>query len=122
MNEQEQPAVAGPVEPTVMQRAWVDCAAFPIPLDDRPGAYPAEPGMSLRDYFAIHSTQPGMAEIAKAAGVGMDKNRRIYTSADATTGIHFDEWWQTLTLARQCELSALVRYAQADAMMVVRAA
>lgn len=27
-------------------------AAFPIPNDDRPGAYAAEPGMSLRDYFA----------------------------------------------------------------------
>lgn len=27
-------------------------AAFPIQNDDRPGAYPAEPGMSLRDYFA----------------------------------------------------------------------
>ena len=27
-------------------------SAFPIPLDDRPGAYPAEPGMTLRDYFA----------------------------------------------------------------------
>lgn len=27
-------------------------AAFPVPNDDRPGAYPAEPGMSLRDWFA----------------------------------------------------------------------
>lgn len=27
-------------------------SAFPIPLDDRPGAYAAEPGMTLRDYFA----------------------------------------------------------------------
>lgn len=26
--------------------------AFPIPLDDRPGAYEVHPGMSLRDWFA----------------------------------------------------------------------
>ena len=26
--------------------------AFPIPNDDRPGAYEAHPGMDLRDYFA----------------------------------------------------------------------
>lgn len=27
-------------------------SAFPIPNDDRPGAYEASPGMSLRDWFA----------------------------------------------------------------------
>ena len=27
-------------------------SAFPIPQNDQPGAYPAEPGMSLRDWFA----------------------------------------------------------------------
>lgn len=32
-------------------------AAFPIPNDDRPGAYPAEPGMTLRDYFAAKAMQ-----------------------------------------------------------------
>jgi hypothetical protein len=26
--------------------------AFPIPVDDRPGAYEAHPGMSLLDWFA----------------------------------------------------------------------
>jgi hypothetical protein len=30
-------------------------SAFPIPNDPNPGAYPAEPGMSLRDYFAAHA-------------------------------------------------------------------
>lgn len=28
-------------------------SAFPIPHDDSPGAYPAEPDMTLRDYAAI---------------------------------------------------------------------
>ncbi len=27
-------------------------SAFPIPLDNSPGAYSADPGMTLRDYFA----------------------------------------------------------------------
>lgn len=31
---------------------YYDEPAFPIPYDDRPGAYEAFPGMSLRDYFA----------------------------------------------------------------------
>lgn len=30
----------------------LDVSAFPIPHDDRPGAYMAETGMTLRDYFA----------------------------------------------------------------------
>lgn len=34
-----------------------DPSAFPIPLDDRPGAYQAEPGMSLRTYFAAAAMQ-----------------------------------------------------------------
>jgi hypothetical protein len=29
--------------------------AFPIALDDRPGAYPAKPGMMLVDYFAARA-------------------------------------------------------------------
>lgn len=78
-------------------------------------------GMSLRDYFAVHSTQPGMSEIAKAAGVGMDSSRRVYLEADAPFGRHFDEWWGALSLQQQCDLSARVRYAQADAMLRVRA-
>ncbi len=32
-------------------------SAFPIPLDDRPGAYLAEAGMTLRDYFAAKAMQ-----------------------------------------------------------------
>ena len=37
---------------TRMNQPLFNPAAFPIAHDDRPGAYPAEPGMSLRDYFA----------------------------------------------------------------------
>lgn len=37
-------------------------SAFPIPNDDRPGAYPAEPGMALRDYFAAKAMQGLLAQ------------------------------------------------------------
>jgi len=77
-------------------------------------------GMSLRDYAAIHSTQPGMSEIAKAAGVGF-VSCRIYHKADTKHPIPFDEWWSSMTLEQQCLLSARVRYAQADAMLHARA-
>jgi hypothetical protein len=76
-------------------------------------------GMSLRDYMAVHSTQPGIAEICKVAGFGWD-GVRVYLQKDAETGIRFDEWWRTLTLERMCDLSARVRYAQADAMLKAR--
>ena len=36
-----------------------DCAAFPIVIDGQPGTYLAEPGMSLRDYFAAKAL-PGV--------------------------------------------------------------
>ncbi len=78
--------------------------------------------MSLRDYAAIHSTQPGAIEIAKAAGVGLDNARRVFKGKDAKYGQTFDEWWGSLSLERQCELCAIVRYAQADAMIKARAA
>jgi hypothetical protein len=32
-------------------------SAFPIPNDDRPGSYEAQPGMALRDYFAAKAMQ-----------------------------------------------------------------
>lgn len=77
-------------------------------------------GMSLLDYFAVHSTQPGVVEVAKAAGVGIDTNHRVYLTEDAKAGISFNDWWISLTLERQCELSAAVRYAEANAMLKER--
>jgi hypothetical protein len=80
----------------------------------------AEP-ISLRDYAAIHSTQPGCLEICKCAGVGFD-GIRVYQTVDDHAGVRFDEWFRTLTIERICELAAMVRYAQADAMLKVRQA
>jgi hypothetical protein len=58
-------------------------SAFPIPLDDRPGAYPAEPGMSLRDYFAAKALQ-GMLACPVQPQSGPDMYARdAYALADA---------------------------------------
>jgi hypothetical protein len=81
----------------------------------------ASRGMSLRDYMAIHSTQPGCMEICKCAGIGFD-GMRVFLKADDQVGMRFDDWFRSLSLERICELSAMVRYAQADGMLKVRAA
>lgn len=56
-------------------------AAFPIPNDDRPGAYSAEPGMSLRDWFAGQA----MAGLLAAKGYHLRQVAAIdaYNIADA---------------------------------------
>lgn len=74
-------------------------------------------GMDLRDYAAIHSTQPGVVELCAAAGV--QRNEMGYVLVDGQPW-HFDRWWESLGLELQCQLSAKVRYAQADAMMLIR--
>ena len=74
-------------------------------------------GMSLRDYAAIHSTQPGCSEIIAMAGLTWSASR-VWLSED--TGISFDQWWETMPLAARLDLCAKVRYAQADAMLRAR--
>lgn len=75
-------------------------------------------GMTLRDYAAIHSTQPGISEIVAMAGLRW-ADRRVWASETDSLG-SFDHWWETLSLGRRLELSAQVRYAQADAMLKAR--
>jgi hypothetical protein len=65
-------------------------------------------GMTLRDYMAIHSTQPGVAEILTAAGLG------------EMSGIAFHSWWARLTNEERFALTSKVRYQQADAMLKAR--
>jgi hypothetical protein len=80
------------------------------------------PGMSLRDYFAIHCDQPGMAEIATAAGLPWKNGTVVDT--DPVDGLDrarsFDQWWSTVSQAERFELYAKVRYAMADAMLAAR--
>jgi hypothetical protein len=59
--------------------------AFPIPNDDRPGAYEAHPGMDLRDWFAGQIAN-GMAAYSGTSGVSYGPGEiagRSYEIADA---------------------------------------
>lgn len=58
-------------------------AAFPIPHDDRPGAYPAEPGMSLRDYFAAKALQGICASSPDSSWTNERLAAEAYGLADA---------------------------------------
>lgn len=90
MNETTQPAVAGPVEPAVMQRA-TGGAAFPVlpPQDTAAGVatgYPfPEAGMTLRDYFAAKALQGICAAPEHLDRIGSFKNaaETAYELADA---------------------------------------
>ena len=76
-------------------------------------------GMTLRDYAAIHTEQPGMAEICSEAGVYY-LNGAVW-SDEATNLGTFDKWWMGLPQEKRFELNAVVRYKIADAMLAERA-
>lgn len=77
--EQTSPAVLGPVEPTVMQRPWVDCAAFPVTSDNYADKY-CEQGMSLRDYYAGKAMQGMLADLPKTC-YGLDWTKNVAKAA-----------------------------------------
>lgn len=98
--------------------------------DDGGSAFPSEnshqsgntlwhhEGMSLRDYFATHSTQPGISELVKAAGLFYELQTAYVKDGDRRWT--FSRWWEEKTLAEQSNLVAKVRYAMADAMLKER--
>jgi hypothetical protein len=81
---------------------------------------PWNPGMSLRDYFAVHADQPGYAEIVTHAGLTYGSNQ-VWKDAQTSIGT-FDSWWRDLPNSERFRLSAEVRYAMADAMIAARKA
>lgn len=74
--------------------------------------------ISLRDYAAIHSTQPGCSEICAMAGLTWSVGK-VWASPDKSIGT-FDQWWESIPLDERLVLCARVRYAQADAMLRIR--
>ena len=68
--------------------------------------------------MAIHSTQPGITEIAAVAGYTYSAGK-IWINAASSLG-SFDAWYGTLPLYIQLDYCAKVRYAQADAMLRAR--
>lgn len=77
-------------------------------------------GMTLRDYFAVHSVQPGMGELASLAGL-VYRNGAVWKD-EQTRVAGADEWFNTLPLSERLELFSRVKYAMADALLKAREA
>jgi len=95
--------------------------AFPY-LDESCGLLALrQPGMTLRDYFAVHADQPGVSEIASAANMQSDGFHIWPANEPITEKQVFNVWWNLLPLGERLSLSAKVRFAMADAMLAERA-
>jgi hypothetical protein len=75
-------------------------------------------GMTVRDYFAIHATQPGATEIAAMAGLTFSAGK-VWSGPNSSLAT-FNDWWRDLPAAERFDLCAKVRYAEADAMIRAR--
>jgi hypothetical protein len=74
------------------------------------------PGLSKREYMALHVDQPGVAEIITAAGYTSRDAFQMWSDPDTTIGT-FPQWWAKLSNERRFELYAKVRVAMADALL-----
>jgi hypothetical protein len=77
-------------------------------------------GMTLRDYFAVHSVQPGQGEIAAMAGV-VYANGAIWSDSQTRIG-SFEDWFNSMPIGERLDLFSRVKFAMADAMMKARCA
>lgn len=75
-------------------------------------------GMTLRDYFAIHSVQPGIGELASMAGL-FYRNGSIWKDEQVRVS-GGEEWFNALPLSERLELFSRVKYAMADSMLKSR--
>lgn len=99
---------------------------MPNNIEDGGPAFPAHrdfedrfPGMSIRDYMAIHADQPGIAEIVTEAGL-VYNNRGVWSDPNTCIAASFDAWWATISQVERFKLSARCRYRIADAMLAAR--
>jgi hypothetical protein len=90
---------------------------FDNELRDVPNGYH---GMTLRDYFAVNCDQPGMSEIAVAAGLRVKSSHGFFVIREDGAEVTFDEWWNSLDQATRFALYAKVRYSLADALIAER--
>lgn len=79
-------------------------------------------GMTLRDYFAIHGSEPRLEQVCMVAGIRADGDRRIVYPTPESRGMRFEDWWASLEMEQQLDLLSAVRYAAADAMLRARQA
>jgi hypothetical protein len=80
--------------------------AFPLQASEY-GGHGSEPGMSLRDYFAIHAPEPSTEAIATQRQY--DRNRNPHNDGPPKPPIRGDE-----------EIRCDLRYRFADAMLRAR--
>lgn len=73
-------------------------------------------GLTKRELFAMHATQPGVSEIVTAAGLHCPDNFSVWHDADTRIG-SFNEWWSKLTNEERFALSSKVKVQQADALL-----
>ena len=74
--------------------------------------------ITLRDYLAIHSTQPGCNEICAIAGFHYADNQ-VWVDEKTSLGT-FNQWFTSMPIEKQLDLCSKVKYAQADSMLRVR--
>lgn len=85
-------------------------------LQFTPAGYDRHPGLTKRELFAMHATQPGVSEIVTAAGLHCPDNFSVWYDADTRVG-SFNEWWSKLTNEERFALSSKVKVQQADALL-----
>ena len=94
-------------------------AAFSYNEKNHDGShYFSNDGMSLRDYFAAHCDQPGVLEIATAAGLHCADNFWVINPSGEKQ--KFTAWYEALSQSARFELQAKVRFQMADAMIAAR--
>lgn len=74
-------------------------------------------GMSLRDWFAANSVQPGAEELISHAGLETNTSGLVLADGSFKS---FSSWWWTLPNAERFRLCSELRYEQADAMLSAR--
>lgn len=111
-------SVLGTEEEKGMAESKIDDGGLAFPLFEE-GPH-SSVGMSLRDYFAVHSDQPGIAEIVSMYGLTYSANQ-VWSDEVTSLGT-FDSWWRSIPNEERFRMSARVRYAMADAMIAARKA
>jgi hypothetical protein len=93
--------------------------AFPQICADALDVGMVHEGASLRDYFAAKAVQPGVQELATAAGLHCPDGISIWSDGKTRVG-NFNEWWRGLSNEERFALVAKVKFQEADAMITAR--
>ncbi len=76
-----------------------------------------DPGMTLRDYLAVHADQPGFVEAYQLAG---EPDVALPKGWEANQQSRANKWWTGLSLDEKYRFYSTLRYMVADAMLAAR--